>query len=485
MRKPLLTMVLIGLMISGLAFVGSLHFGTTQSSTNVSGIINTDTTWIEANSPYTLTGPFAVAAGVTLTINPGVTINLGSYYIIVNGTMQAIGTNTDKIEFTGGQIGTLNSMAQLAYPITFAPTSSSWNEQTGSGCIIENAFLDGTMILINDASPKIYNNRIDGGILISGDSTGEPIISDNYLINTLVPGCPLEDDSSDHAVISNNTLTTLPSPSSASIGLSAGVNDVVFGNVISNSTFGISAAGLGSVISNNVISNCKIGVQFNIAYSSCIIENNLITNCSQSGIIVGSGPCIIQNNTITDNYIGIQQPSSQATMIYNNFENNSQSISLVGVYSFGGISTDVNAAYNWWGTTNQQAINQTIYDFKNNFNLGTVNFIPFLTAPNTEAMPNPNAPILIPAPTSTPSISPFNNQTLTQSQTPPFLTRTAPPNSTSSASPNSSTSSSQSYLPNSSLTTELIIAAVAIAFVAATIGAFLLGKRTGDKKGAA
>jgi len=64
------------------------------------------------------------------------------------------------------------------------------------------------------------------------------------------------------------------------------------------------------------------------------------------------------------------------------------------------VSVQTSLPDNWWGTTNTQAINQSIYDFKDDFNLGTVNFVPFLTAPN------PQAPVfLAPAPTSTPTPS--------------------------------------------------------------------------------
>ena len=72
----------------------------------------------------------------------------------------------------------------------------------------------------------------------------------------------------------------------------------------------------------------------------------------------------------------------------------------------------VNAAYNWWGTTDTQAISQKIYDNKNDFHLGTVTFEPFLTAPNPEApdvsyVPTPTpSPTDSPAPTSTPDQEP-------------------------------------------------------------------------------
>jgi hypothetical protein len=62
--------------------------------------------------------------------------------------------------------------------------------------------------------------------------------------------------------------------------------------------------------------------------------------------------------------------------------NNLQGNTNYSLYLQGG---DVNATYNWWGTTNTQAINQTIYDFKYDFELGVGTFVPFLTAPNPEA----------------------------------------------------------------------------------------------------
>lgn len=44
-------------------------------ATNVSGTISTNTTWSQVNSPYVMTGNVTVAAGVTLTIEPGVIVH--------------------------------------------------------------------------------------------------------------------------------------------------------------------------------------------------------------------------------------------------------------------------------------------------------------------------------------------------------------------------------------------------------------------------
>ena len=75
---------------------------------------------------------------------------------------------------------------------------------------------------------------------------------------------------------------------------------------------------------------------------------------------------------------------------------------------------DVKATSNWWGTTDKSAISQKIYDSNRDFNLGTVNFEPFLTAKNTQAVPNENAPV----PTVQSTVSPTPNQTIQPTNTP-------------------------------------------------------------------
>ena len=115
MRKSLLIAFLTAIMIGGLTLVSIVHIGTVQASTNVTGIINSDTTWTKANSLYTLTGPVAVNSGVALTIEAGVTVNLNSYYIQVNGILVARGSGANQIYINDGQN-------------TFTQHSNSWNE---------------------------------------------------------------------------------------------------------------------------------------------------------------------------------------------------------------------------------------------------------------------------------------------------------------------------------------------------------------------
>ena len=97
--------------------------------------------------------------------------------------------------------------------------------------------------------------------------------------------------------------------------------------------------------------------------------------------------------------MGIQIKSPYTpTIVGNNLYSNSLNVKLSAK-----ASSEVNLINNWWGATDQQSINQSIYDSKNDFNLGKVNFIPFLSSANLQAMPDINAPMSTPNPSSSPS----------------------------------------------------------------------------------
>jgi hypothetical protein len=78
---------------------------TSKAGTLVGGIISQNTTWTAGDSPYLITGTIQVPAGVTLTIEPGVSASMsssGDYMFIVHGTVLAHGTPGNKITLDGG-----------------------------------------------------------------------------------------------------------------------------------------------------------------------------------------------------------------------------------------------------------------------------------------------------------------------------------------------------------------------------------------------
>jgi hypothetical protein len=315
--KKLFSILLITLIASAIIFAGSAHFSSAQSSTPAGGIISADTTWTKAASPYTLTGALGIVSGVTLTIEPGVTVDFGSNYMQVNGTLNAMGTSTDPIHFNNG-----GSPAVV------------FNGASASG-IIENALVDSSSITIEGSSPKISGCTFNCRISIFG---GSPQILNNKFIGG--DGLVLYDS-----------------------------NAIIGGNVFSGTS---QAVYVGSS-------------QF---YSTPLIERNLIVDNGYGIIMPVSATFnpVIRNNTIANNTEGISIYNGGVplpTITYNNIYGNSR-------YNFRltDIRVDVNASQNWWGTTDAQAIGESIFDFKKDFNLGNVTFTPYLTEPNPQALPD-------------------------------------------------------------------------------------------------
>jgi hypothetical protein len=90
------------------------------TGTDVGGILASNTEWTTAGSPYIVTSQVQIPAGVTLTIDPGVTVEGGDF--LLNGTISAVGTASDPIDIDAEgenlidpQDSTAASVATLQY----------------------------------------------------------------------------------------------------------------------------------------------------------------------------------------------------------------------------------------------------------------------------------------------------------------------------------------------------------------------------------
>jgi hypothetical protein len=458
--KSLLS-VSLRVMIISFLLSAVLYCGRVKADTNVSGIFTSDTTWTKSSSPYNLTGNILIESGVTITVEAGATVNFNEHFIRVNGSLiiqpgvtldmrtvvgggsiqvngllTARGTSTNPIHVIGGTY----YYAWIAPPtyssIVFSQSSIPWNEQTGSGCIIENVvlnstnisvnnspkiaenkFLDGGGVTVSSGSPEISNNNINGRIEING---GSPTIENNYIEYGQIFYYSDYSGEGEYVTIIGNVVSHAMGQSSSTaiwlLGSSFGGYAVVEGNLIVNSDIGIDV--------------------FN-------------PNTDHIGTSIS-----IRNNTIINNTVGLSiMDRCTLTITGNNIYDNPTNIRLSQV------STNFDATYNWWGTTDLQAISQSIVDFEDDFDLGKVTFVPFLGEPNPEAPDSTYVPTTPPLPTAspTPTIEPT-----------PETTPTLSPEATTSASP---TPSSTPYQEPQLAELEVILgAAVIVAVIGAGLG---------------
>jgi RHS repeat-associated protein len=160
-----------------LAFlVASPQSARSSGPTNVSGTISVDTTWTSANSPYVLTGLTNVAAGVTLTIQPGVVVKGSGQGVglTVYGSMSAVGSSSQPIIFTSSA----DSLSGQWYGLTFAQGSGASTLQYvnvryggGFGGGDGNGMVDisGGAVTIADST---FSDSSVSGLIVSGGTSG-------------------------------------------------------------------------------------------------------------------------------------------------------------------------------------------------------------------------------------------------------------------------------------------------------------------------
>jgi hypothetical protein len=333
--------------------------------------------------------------------------------------------------------------------VTFAASSTPWNEQSSTGCIIEYAILNKTGVIIN-SSVKYSNNQLNGSGL--SVASGSPVISNNkiHAAVNLGGGSP---------IIANNQIDGyIWVDSSWNMG-----NIVITSNYISNvnsqypyaTTAGIAI--LGTPYSNSV---------------QVLIEKNVITG---SGVGIDliyhenqelNRPITIRYNTIQSNEACIQIAGKfNPTITNNNLYTNHTGIKLTPD------SRDISAAQNYWGTADASAIPNLIIDYYNDFNLGKVAYTPILTSPDQTA-PDPTKPIPQ-ADLSGIGIDPTVNPTVTPAPTSP----THNPTSGALTPTSNPTSTQQQSFFGADWTTSVIIALLVVIAVLLALNILYLRRR--------
>ena len=353
--------LIAALLVCGLTFIKNTN------ATTVRGTLTTDTHWTLIDSPINFNGTVTVANNATLTIDPGVNVNLGFSSLYVTGTLTALGEANNPIVFSATTTygnSTINGNA----PIVFSASSIPWSDASNSGSIIQNANFNGVYLQINNAAPKIDNclfnfaSTYQPPISING---GSPAISNNVITcNTqnsgsnfacisIHGGAPLITNnhfegnypgsiSNDINVNSGSPVITYnlfeagySSPDNHGVTVTSGSpqisNNQFEGKGYLNAVVVLSSSSF--TVSNNMFSNCMAGVNAQAGSgfmvegnsflrgtdgiviaddASLTISNNLIDSNSRYGI---DGGGYIDSNTITNNQIGIHNPPGVASAI--------------------------------------------------------------------------------------------------------------------------------------------------------------------------
>jgi hypothetical protein len=257
-------------------------------------------TWTAAGSPYLIQGDITVHTDSTLNIQPGVEVNFqGHYTLTVNGFLQAVGTETDSILFTG--------TSWLGITFENAPDSSHLTY-----CIVRDVgmlFLSHGGITCMNSNPVISHSRISnnqgqgewgaGGIMLYNNSNANISrcnISDNSIYHDFggsgggikirdshptITGCTISDNYGDGRGGGIDML------GSSSLDIS---NCTITGNVLSPYELAFDNAG-GGIASQGS----------DLTVTQCTISYNVGGNYGGGGIWISGGDAMITYCTINNN----------------------------------------------------------------------------------------------------------------------------------------------------------------------------------------
>jgi len=360
MLKKTLIGVLVVALLSNFLITGT-NFNITKavnysgSGTYVGGYIGSNTTWSLENSPYIVTEDVIVEPDVFLIIEAGVVIKFAiNTSLIIDGALITQGNSTHRIVFT--------SNATTPQPgdwggIRFKEDSSessiiNWAivEYASRGVWVDRSShrIENSIIRNNDYGVSVMFSA--GAITISNSS----IFNNTWGIYTWEIGTGNRADVYDSIVFNNK------------YGISMDILQVTRCNVSKNDIFGIKGRLLS--ISRSVISKNN-GTGIACYYGTTTITFSTITDNGENGVFANQ-------------YVYGPITEIHYSKIYNN--------SPYDIYNE--IGTDVDATYNWWGTTNETVIKEHIYDYYDDYNLGRVLYKPFLVPPVANFVFSPEMP---------------------------------------------------------------------------------------------
>jgi len=301
-----------GVVGADLLAVGGENYGAQKSlyilSFPVSGTINT-TTWTKANSPYRITGTITVPNGNTLTIEPGVDVLFDAdVQFIVQGSLHAVGTETDSIRFLKGLAANWRGIRiSGGDSSTIAYARISGGNARGSDPDIRGGalYVSGTATRVGVSHSTISGNAAAG----AGGGTANYNGTTLTMVDCIVSGNTALGESGgvktwsgtltmDNCVISHNS-----APTAGGAGNTAGTITMKNCYVLENTA----SAGYGGGVAS----------EGTLTMVGCMVSRNSAAS-DAGGIRIWSGTVLIENCEVSNNTAsvagGLGNTSGSVTM---------------------------------------------------------------------------------------------------------------------------------------------------------------------------
>lgn len=370
--------VLVALIILGTFNTAACYHLPTAKGVDIvwkEGHITTDETWFYIpNTVYSVIGDVYVDPGVTLTIEPGVTVQFtDNFSLIVNGTLYAVGTTDKPINFTSSRpdpspgiwnaikfIGGKNESFTVKYSVvTYAKNGITIATEDGYAliekCEIRNNSESGIMIVgksnvIVKGSTIKYNGK---GIGTDDSSTHSGIIIVNNTIsfNQDVGICVYSREyggygGDGYGYICNVTISS----NTASFNSGDGINLHGYGSGVNGSYCGYGYIHSVAVSSNTVCSNSGDGLYVvasqhhaQVTYDLAVWKNTISANYQKGIEIEGEINANLTCNSISYNKYGVFYTATKDNMAeYNDIYQNSYGMNVSN-------GAAVSAKNNYWG----------------------------------------------------------------------------------------------------------------------------------------